>query len=67
MRQIIISAGQVGEILRGRRKARRISQRELAAKLDVSQGRMSTLETNPAGLILERLIVLEPARFGDRP
>lgn len=58
MRQVITTPGQVGEILRGRRKVRRLSQQELSAKLGVSQGRLSTLEANPAGLTLERLIVL---------
>ena len=58
MRQLITSPNQVGEILRGRRKARRTSQQELAAKLGISQSRLSTLEGDPAGLTLDRLIVL---------
>ena len=57
-RQLITTAGQVGEILRGRRKTRRISQHELAAKLGISQGRLSILEGDPAGLTLDRLILL---------
>ncbi len=57
MRQLITTPNQVGEILRGRRKARRIPQKELAAKLSVSQSRLSTLESNPAGLTLERLLL----------
>jgi len=35
-----------------------MAQRELAEKLGVSQGRLSTLESDPASLTLERLIVL---------
>jgi HTH-type transcriptional regulator/antitoxin HipB len=59
MRQLIITTPrQLGEIVRGRRKSRRISQQEMAAKLSISQGRMSTLEGNPAGLTLDRLIML---------
>jgi HTH-type transcriptional regulator/antitoxin HipB len=58
MRQLITNPGQVGEILLGRRKARRIPQRELAAKLGISQGRLSTLESDPASLTLDRLILL---------
>jgi HTH-type transcriptional regulator / antitoxin HipB len=49
---------QTGEILRRRRKARGLPQRELAAKLGVSQGRFSSLESDPSGLSLARLLVL---------
>lgn len=58
MRLPIATPAQVGEILRGRRKARRISQQELAAKLSVSQSRLSTLETDPAGWTLDRLLAV---------
>ncbi len=58
MRQLITTPSQVGEILRGRRKARRLSQQDLAARLGISQSRLSTLEDNPAGLTLDRLILL---------
>jgi HTH-type transcriptional regulator/antitoxin HipB len=58
MRQVITHPGQVGEIIRGRRKARRISQHELAETLGITQGRLSVLEGDPASLPLERLILL---------
>ena len=58
MRQLIHTPAQVGEILRGRRKARRISQQELASMLAISQSRLSTLEGDPSGLTLDRLIQL---------
>ena len=58
MRQLITTPRQVGEILRGRRKARRVSQHELATKLGISQGRLSILEGDPAGLTLDRLILI---------
>lgn len=58
MRQLITTPGQVGEILRGRRKARRVPQQELATKLGISQSRLSTLEAEPAGLTLDRLVLL---------
>lgn len=59
MRQLVITTPQqVGEILRGRRKARHLSQQQVAARLGISQGRLSTLETNPASMPLERLIVV---------
>lgn len=58
MRQLVTNPGQVGGILRGRRKARKLSQEELASKLGISQARLSTLETSPAGLTLDRFLVL---------
>lgn len=58
MRKLITTPNQVAEIIRGRRKARGVSQQELAARLQVSQSRLSTLEGNSAGLTLDRLLVL---------
>ena len=58
MQLLVTTPTQVGEILRRRRKSRRMAQRELAEKLGVSQGRLSALESDPASLTLERLIVL---------
>lgn len=58
MRLIITNANQVGQILRARRKARRVSQEQLAAKLDLSQNRLSEIESGVAPLTLERLITL---------
>ncbi len=58
MRQLITTATQVGEILRGRRKARGVAQQELATKLGISQSRLSTLEAQPGDMNLERLLLL---------
>jgi HTH-type transcriptional regulator/antitoxin HipB len=58
MRQLITAPSQVGEILRGRRKARQLPQQDLATKLGISQSRLSTLESDPSGLTLDRLITL---------
>jgi len=58
MRLIITNPNQVGQILRARRKARRVSQQQLAAKLDLSQNRLSEIESGVAPLTLERLITL---------
>lgn len=58
MRAIVTNAAQVAEILRGRRKARRISQQELAGKIGISQGRLSAIEAGIAPLTVDRLIVL---------
>lgn len=58
MRQPITTPAQVAEILRGRRKARKVPQVALAKQLDISQGRFSTLEGDPAGMTLERFLLL---------
>ena len=58
MNQLISTPGQVGDIFRGRRKARRLSQEQLAVALSVGQSRLSTLESNPEGMTLERFLVL---------
>jgi HTH-type transcriptional regulator/antitoxin HipB len=54
----IFLPNQIGEIFRARRKVRRISQGDLAEKLGISQSRLSVLEANPAGLTLDRLLLL---------
>lgn len=41
-----------------RRKALKLSQKDLALKLGISQNRLSQLETDPARLTLDRLIAL---------
>lgn len=58
MRASITNAAQVAEILRGRRKARGISQQQLADKLGISQSRLSAIEAGSSALTLDRLIVL---------
>lgn len=58
MRQVLTNPAQVAEILRGRRKARRIPQQELAAKLGISQSRLSALEAGTSALTLDRLLAL---------
>ena len=58
MRQTILNPAQIGEILRGRRKARRISQAELAEKIGVGQSRVSILEADAALLTVDRLLLL---------
>jgi HTH-type transcriptional regulator/antitoxin HipB len=58
MRQLITTPGQVGEILRGRRKAHHLLQKDLAAKLGISQERLSRLEADAAGITLDRLIAI---------
>ena len=58
MRQLVTTPIQLGEVIRGRRKARGMSQVELAAKLNISQSRLSILESDPAGLTVDRLLAL---------
>jgi HTH-type transcriptional regulator/antitoxin HipB len=58
VRQLVTTPTQLGEVIRGRRKARGMSQAELAAKLDISQSRLSILESDSAGLTLDRLLAL---------
>lgn len=56
--QRVTSTSQLSELLRKRRKTKSFSQAELAAKLGLSQARLSAIESNKAGLTLERLITL---------
>jgi len=58
MRQPILIPGQAGQILLSRRKALKLSQQEVAAKLGIAQSRLSALEDDPGRLSLERLIAL---------
>lgn len=58
MHQLITNPGQIGEIIRGRRKSRRISQQSLAEQLQISQSRLSVLEAQPGDITLDRLIDL---------
>jgi HTH-type transcriptional regulator/antitoxin HipB len=61
MEQLVTTPQQVGAIVRARRRARKLSQREVAARLGISQARLSVLEADASGLTLERLIALANA------
>jgi HTH-type transcriptional regulator / antitoxin HipB len=79
MRLPVSNSAQVAEIIRGRRKSRGLAQQQLAAKLGISQSRLSVLEADPSALTLDRLIALanvlglqlilqdKPDRPGTRP
>lgn len=56
--QRLTSQEQVVELISQRRKARGLSQRELASKLGITQARMSEIESGRAGLSVERLIAI---------
>ena len=58
MPQLISTAHQAGQILTSRRKTLKFSQQAVAAKLGISQNRLSELEEDPARLTLDRLIAL---------
>lgn len=58
MRQVITHSAQLGQILTGRRKASKRSQRALAAKLAISQNRLSEIEGNPGTIVVDRLLEL---------
>ena len=54
----IYNSAQIGKILASRRKALGIPQSVLAAKLGISQQRVSELETRPGGITVDRLLIL---------
>jgi HTH-type transcriptional regulator/antitoxin HipB len=56
MRQVLTHAAQMGRIIAGRRRALKLSQRALAAKLAISQNRLSEIEADTSTLPLERLL-----------
>lgn len=58
MKQILTHSAQLGQILATRRRAARLSQRTLAAKLAISQNRLSEIETSPGTLSIGRLLEL---------
>ena len=58
MRQILNHSAQLGQILASRRKALKLSQQALAAKLAISQNRLSEIEANPGTLTIERMLDL---------
>jgi HTH-type transcriptional regulator/antitoxin HipB len=56
--QRLSTESQLSELLRQRRKARGLSQQQVAGKLGVTQARLSELESGRAHITLERLIAL---------
>jgi len=58
MKQILTHGAQLGQILATRRRASKLSQRTLAAKLGISQNRLSEIEANPGTLTVDRLLEL---------
>lgn len=56
--QIVKSEQEVGLLLQGQRRTRKLTQRELGQAAGISQERMSVLELHPERLTLERLLRL---------
>lgn len=57
----LVTAPQLGQTFRARRKALGLSQAELATRVGLSQGRLSVLETDAGSLSVERLLALAAA------
>jgi len=58
MRQVLTHAPQLRQIITARRRAAKLSQSALAAKLSLSQNRLSEIEATPGSLTVERLLEL---------
>lgn len=54
----ILTAMQVGRILQSARKARNLSQQQVAARVGLSQKRISALELNPGAISVDQLLAL---------
>jgi len=58
MEQILTKASKAGQLVAARRRALRLSQRDLAAKLGISQNYLSQIEAGQRKLSTERLLDL---------
>ena len=58
MAQTLTNTQQVGHLLTANRKAQGMTQAQAAARLGISQARLSELEQNPGRLTIDRLLVL---------
>ncbi|MNT16722.1 Antitoxin HipB [compost metagenome] len=58
MKQIVSTPWQLGQILQAARKAAGLNQTEAAARLNVSQSRMSHMELNPDTISVDQLLAL---------
>ena len=56
--QVILSTDQLGLLLQSARKARKLSQAQLASRLGLSQNRLSELERHAGTLTAEQLLAL---------
>jgi HTH-type transcriptional regulator/antitoxin HipB len=58
MKQILTHSAQLGQILTSRRRAAGLSQSALAAKLGISQSRLSEIEASAGDITFARLLDL---------
>jgi HTH-type transcriptional regulator/antitoxin HipB len=58
MKQVLSIASQAGPLLQAARKSAKLSQTELAARLGLSQSRLSAMELNPGSINLDQLLAL---------
>ncbi|WP_420991978.1 helix-turn-helix domain-containing protein [Cupriavidus sp. 30B13] len=58
MKQQLSTATQLGQVLQSARRAAGLSQSDLAARLSVSQSRISHMELNPGTISASQLLAL---------
>lgn len=58
MNQLLSVPSQVGLVLRAVRKSTKLTQKQLAAKLGLSQNRVSELETDPGSMRVDQLLAV---------
>lgn len=58
MNQLLSVPSQVDLVLRAVRKSAKLSQKQLAAKLGLSQNRVSELETDPGSMRVDQLLAV---------
>jgi HTH-type transcriptional regulator / antitoxin HipB len=61
MKRLIQSPLQLSVLIKTTRKARRLTQAEIASSLGISQNRFSELERDASGLTVDRLLELTKA------
>jgi HTH-type transcriptional regulator / antitoxin HipB len=54
----VLTAGSLGRVLQSARKAQGLNQTQLAARVGVSQARMSALEREPGTLSVDQLLAI---------
>ena len=58
MTQLLNGSAQLGHVIKARRKALGLTQQALAARLAITQNRMSQIESDPGSLPFGRLVDL---------
>ena len=58
MQQPLLTPVQLGRVLQAARKARKLSQAAVGARLDLSQKRISAMELDPSTITVDQLLKL---------